>query len=336
MLERLVASVRRLRLERVGELRPRYPDVALEMERGQAVLVRLRRRRGGRARLESHAESALPEGDAEAGMLRASLKAPEEAARRLSRLFETAGTRPGKLVLVVPDSLARVSLLSLPERPASRKHLLEILRFKLRRTVPFRLEEAVLAHQVLAGDGRGATVLAALALRSAIESYEAAVEAAGGRPGLVELCSLSLFNLCRRELARLGEGERDAGLLNYTPTYFTLLLTRGRRLLFYRCKSLGLADHEAGFGGVVARELATSLSYYREKLGGPGLEAVLVRSAARPIAELQEILGHLGVERAVPVDPAAALSNGDPSDRLDPRLAQRLAPSVGAVVGRHL
>ncbi len=336
MLQQLVDSVRRLRLERVGELRPRYPEVALEMDRGQAVLVRLRRRRGGHTRLASHAESPLPDGAAGGAMLRPSLAAPEEVARRLARLFELAGTRPGRLILVVPDNLARVSLLSLPERPASRKHLLEILRFKLRRTVPFRLEEAVLAHQVLPSDGRGATVLAALALRSAIEPYEAAVEAAGGRPGLVELCSMSLFNLCRRDLARLGEGERDAALLNYTPTYFTLLLTRGARLLFYRCKSLALTDHEAGSGGVVARELATSLSYYKEKLGGQGLEAVLVRSVARPIADLQEILGRLGIERVVPVDPAAAVSSGDSSERLDPDVAQRIAPSVGAVVGRHL
>jgi len=336
LFERVRGSVERLGLERLGELRPRIPQVAIEMDRGRAALVRLRRRRGGGGTLESYAESPLPENGAPSSVLRPSLGSLEEASGCLARLFERSETHPGKLALVLPDNLARVSLIPLPERPASRRHLIELLRFKLRRTVPFRLDEAVLSYQVLPGDGRGVVVLAALALRSAIEQYEAAVEAVGGRPGLVELCSLSLFNLCRRELDRLGKGERDAALFNYTTSYFTMILARAGRLLFYRCKTLTLSDHQAGAGGVVARELATSLSYYRDKLGGQGLEAVLVRTVARPIEQLRSLFEGLGVERVVPVDPAALVPNGGSFDRLDPDSRQRLAPAVGAIVGRLL
>ncbi len=334
LLQSLGDTVRRLRLERFGELRPRYPSIAVELDRRDAVLVRLRRRGRGTARLEAHAEAPLPEGAVGPALFRPTLASPQETTKRIARLFEATGTRPGRVTLVIPDNLARVSLVQLPERPASRKHLLEILRFKLRRTVPFRLDEALLAHEILPGDGRGVNVLVALLLRSVVEQYEGVVEAAGARPGLVELCSLSLFNLCRASLAQLAQGGRDVALLNYTPAYFTLLITRGERLLFYRCKSLAVPDQEGGDDGVVSRELATSLSYYQEKLSGQGLEAVLVRSVGKPVEELTGILGRLGVERVLPVDPAGALSAGGATVQLDAEVRQRIAPGVGAVMGR--
>ena len=73
-------------------------------------------------------------------------------AAQVRKLLETTGTKPGRLSLVLPDNLAKISLVSLPEKPPSARRLDEVLRFKLRRAVPFRLEDAVLAmlrHQKL-------------------------------------------------------------------------------------------------------------------------------------------------------------------------------------------
>ena len=75
-------------------------------------------------------------------------------------------------------------------------------------------------------------------MRSVVEQYEAAFEAAGARPGLVDLCTPSLFNLVRADIAKAVRGGSDAALLNCTRNYFTLLIVRADRVVFYRCKIL--------------------------------------------------------------------------------------------------
>ena len=194
----MLSALRELDLEQSLGLRPDYPPVAVEMSRSGLVLVRIKRR-GRRVppQLEAHAERPLPERAMGSSIFRPNLGATEELQRRVKEAFEASGTRPGRLSLVLPDNLAKTSLLALPERPGSAKHLSELVRFKLRRAVPFRLEDAVLSFQVLPGEGLGVTVLVAVMLRAVVEQSERLIESVGARVGLVDLCTPNLFNLCR-------------------------------------------------------------------------------------------------------------------------------------------
>ena len=78
---------------------------------------------------------------------------------------------------MLPDNLAKVSIVALHERPPTRQQLHELLRFKLRRSVPFRMEDAVVAWQQIPSEGSEISVLAAVMLRSVVEHYEAVLEA---------------------------------------------------------------------------------------------------------------------------------------------------------------
>lgn len=334
-LDPVLAPVRRLGLERVLELRPAWPPVALELDRGELACVRLRRK-GGKAALESHAVRTLRSHAVGSSIFRPNMGDPEELAAKIRELLEATGTKPGRVSLVLPDNLAKVSMVTLPERPASRKQLDEVLRFKLRRSVPFRLEDAVFSWQVIPDAARETTVLVAVMLRNVVEQYEAVVESLGAKPGLVDLCTPSIFNLCRGEIFAASAEGQDVALFNGARTYFSLLIVRQGRPIFFRCKTLlaGDDDAPAGFShSALSRELVTSLSYYQEKLGGQGIGTTFVRTVSEPLARLTEILERSGFGRPVPVDPAAALALGE-GIRLDPELAQRIAPAVGAAAGR--
>lgn len=332
----ILEPLRHLDIERWAGLRPAYPPVAVEFGRGEIVLARLRRKRRAAPVLEAHAARGLPAQEPPGPAPHAGPTPSETMGSRLKEVLEATGTRPGKIALVLPDNLARVSLMSFPERPPNRKHLEEMIRFKLRRAVPFRLEEALLSYQVLPGDGRGVDLVVALMLRSAVEPYERAAEAAGARPGLVDLSTLALYNLCRRELGRARSGGEDVALLNCAAGYFSLMIVRGSRPLFYRCKSFGSGEDESGAGaGTLSRELVTSLSYYQEKLGGAGIAATIVRTVAVPFPVVEDLLGRLGFGAVVPLDLGRCLGAA-PGPGLDPEAAQRIAPAVGAAVGRSL
>lgn len=320
--------------EKVPGLKAPCPPVALELDGKEIVLVRLKRRGRGKPVLEAHKIRDIPEGGCDGSVLHPRMGVAPELTARVREMFEATGTKPGKVGLILPDNLAKISLLALPERINSRKQLDEIVRFKLRRSVPFRLEDAVVSYQTLHGNGKGMSILVFLIRRAVVEQYERILEEIGARPGLVDLCTPNLLNLCRPAISEVcGEGG-DAALLNCTNNYFSLIIVRDDRMIFYRCKSI--VQHQEGDGdsdGLLYREIANSLAYYEEKLDGKGLKTLFVRSAAGRIDDAIGRIADLGAEKVVPVDPASSLDLVE-GLRLDPVIGQRIAPAVGAASGR--
>lgn len=323
--------IRRAGVDGAGSLRAPLPPVALELTTREVVLVRLKRRRG-RKLLESAQIRRFAAPAEGVSIARPTLAAADELAGLVREAFEASGVRPGKVSVVLPDSLAKVTVLPLPERPTSRRQLDEMIRFKLRRAVPFRIEDAAISYQLLPGEGEQASVLVSVMLRSLVEQYERLLEGIGARVGLVSLSSVSLFNLCRERIRQAAE-RGDVALLNCAAGYFALLIVRGDHLVFYRCKSRSLEDGgDAWNDGTVGRELAASFSYYREKLVGQGISTVFVRSVVEPVDDLAAILAGLGVSAVEVLDPGAFVTIS-PDSRLDPPTVQTIAAAVGAAWG---
>jgi type IV pilus assembly protein PilM len=333
--ESVLKPLRRFSPEALLNLRPAYPPVAVEVDRGQLALVRVRPARRARPSLEAFRVQSAPEHAVGASIFRPNLGSLDEMRDQVRELFVRSGTKPGRVSLILPDNLAKVSIVTLPERPASRKQLDELLRFKLRRSVPFRLEEAVLSSTILPGPGPEVEVLVAVMLRSVVEQYETAFEAAGARPGLVDLCTPSVFNLVRSDLLAATVAGQDAALLNCTKTYFTLVIAHAGRVVFFRCKThAGGGDADpATRMAVMIRELTSSLSYYQDKLSGIGVGTLFVRAAAPGLDEVKAALEPLGIPSIVPVDAtrAVAAMNGT---RFALEEGQLLAPALGAASGR--
>lgn len=331
VLAPIVDPLRRLGLEGWGGLRPSYPPVAVEVGPTEVVLVRIKSRRGGRLTLDACQVRRfdIPSGPQAVGRVGVG---HEDLTTRMREVFEAGGTKPGKISLVLPDSMAKVSLLGLPERPTSSRQLDEMVRFKLRRAVPFRLEDAALAYQLLPGEGPEATVLVAAMPRAAVEPFERALVGIGARPGLVSLCTTNLFNLWRAQIDKAG-ASGDVALLNCTSAYFSLLIVRSGRLIFYRCKALVLGEEDApAQDGLLERELASSFSYYEEKLAGTTIATAFVRTVSRPFEEVATALSGLGVAQVEPLDPAPLLA-GVAGNGMDAPLARKIAPALGAAVG---
>jgi hypothetical protein len=109
-----------------------------------------------------------------------------------------------------------------------------------------------------------------------------------------------------------------------------LVIVRDGRLIFFRCKTLA-PDAELGNGGngFLVREVASSLSYYREKLAGQGIETVIVRGLNLSVDEVGAKLLELDLANVEPIDTAMDLDLS-PGQRIDQTLAMRLAPALGA------
>ncbi len=318
---------------RLPALRPSYPPVAVEVEGDSLVLVRLRTKGRGKPVLEAHKVAALAGAAGSPTLFRPVLGAGDEITRALKDLFVQTGTKPGKISVVLPDNVAKINLLNLPERPASRRQLEELIRFKLRRSIPFRMDDAVLSYQVIPGTGRQVDVLVSLMHRLVVQQYESAVIEAGARPGLIDLCTPNLLNLCRKEILEENRRGKDSALLNYDKGYFSLVILRSGRIIFFRSKSFHVGGEETGSNVNLARELNHSFAYYQEKLEGEAIETLWVRSIREGKDEWGRILDGLGVGAVKIIDPAPLLQMVE-GMQLDPELGQRLAPAIAVAAGR--
>ena len=330
----IIDRVRSLDIEGRLGLHAPAPPLVVSLVGDELSLIRVKPSRRGKPLLEAIQSRALPGETMPDSIFDGNPPDAGKLTLALRELLESSGTRPGRASLVLPDNLAKVSLISLPERPASRRITDELVRARMRKAIPFRLEEASLTYELLPAEGKGVTVLVVVVRRSLVERFEQAFEACGCRLGLIDLSTPNLLNLCRNQTGALGADDGDTAILNCAGNHFSLVIMRKRNIIFYRSKSL---VNESGDEGVadsgLLRELSNSFSYYREKLEGQGVSKVIVRNVVNDHDALEARLGQIGCQKieAFNTNDAIDVAPGVPFNGTQ---ALRLAPALG-VVGRE-
>jgi type IV pilus assembly protein PilM len=189
----------------------------------------------------------------------------------LKRAIDRVGGRPRRAALVLPDSVAKVSLLRFEKVPGKEQDLLELVRWQVRKSVPFRIEDAQLAYAPGAVTAQGREFLVLVARRDVVAEYEAACLAAGVHTGIVDLATCNLVNAV---LAGGGASSTDWLLVNLAPDYVSVAIVRGSHVVFYRHRG---ADDETSLADVVHQ----TAMYYEDRLGGGRFAGVVLAGAAR-------------------------------------------------------
>jgi hypothetical protein len=223
-------------------------------------------------------------------------------------LGQVSGGRPSRVSLVVPDTVAKVSLVKLEKVPARAADLQEILRWQLRKTAPFPIEQAVLSVSPGARGADGASeFVVALSRTDVIQQYEQACLMAGAHAGLVDL---STFGVINSVLAGASAPSGDWLLVHVTDTDLTLAVVRDHALLFFR--------HRGEEEGTLADLIHQTAMYYEDRLNGTGFGRVLIAGAARLPGGADSV--RRGLEERLRVNVEA----------VDPRGAAGLQDRIGA------
>lgn len=306
----VAARLRRLLLE------PRWPLTAVEVRSRGIGVVRVTQEGGG-LRLAAAAALELPPGVVVPSMTQGNLADAEAFKRTLRSALEKAGALDASAAaLVLPDAVARIALLPASEmQAAGRTATEELLRFRLRKSVPFETRDARVAFR----PGEPNWLVAAIA-RPVLEEYEGACAAVGLNVGLVELSGLALLGALERPRA-----PGDRLLVNWDDDYVSFLLSSGGRASLVRT----LAGPGVATAENVARETAQTVLYYRDRLQGTGLVGAAVRATSLPPAEAAAVLAEpLGVSPE-PLDAWGPL--GVPADGA---AGQALAGAAASLLGR--
>jgi type IV pilus assembly protein PilM len=112
-------------------------------------------------------------------------------------LLPPGGARKKRVALIVPDYCARVAVLDFDAFPADTEEQLALVRFRMKKSVPFDIESAMVNYyaQSRAGNGGKIDVVVAVMAHEIVTRYETPFRAASLQPGYVTTSSLAMLNL---------------------------------------------------------------------------------------------------------------------------------------------
>jgi type IV pilus assembly protein PilM len=199
----------------------------------------------------------LPEGALIPGIGEPNLRAPEVVANAMRAALAQVSPRTRSVTLIVSDIVVRVFVLDFDSLPGKPSEAIPVLRFRLRKMVPFEVEHAGLGYQVLVENKSECRVLAAVLPGPVLQEYEAAARQAGYEPGAVLPTSLAA-------LAAIDSTDPVLAA-NLGALALTTSITHGQDLLLYR--TLDLPEDPETRLQEVQRGIAVAAAYYEDKVG---------------------------------------------------------------------
>lgn len=296
--------------------------IHLDAHRVTAVLAD---RHTGTPVIRAVGSSPLPAGALVPSLTSANVIDRQACVGAVREAVEAVGGRHKRVALAVPDTAAKVSLLTFEQVPASLRDFDQLIRLQLRKTMPFPVEQAQVSWSRGPEHEGGTTVVVASMRRNIVEEYEAVCAGAGLHAGTVDLATFSVVNL-----ALLGGStvnmQGDSLLVHVTPTYASIVVVRDGGVIFFRTRPSD--DAEA-----VPEVVHQTRMYYEDRLAGTGF-ARFVLVAGPDVGNRER--GTQTLERMfeAPVTALSLEGLATFADRVQPSepLVGLIAPSAGIVL----
>jgi type IV pilus assembly protein PilM len=245
------------------------PSVAIEIASRRVTVAAVSS--GARPVVSAFASEPLPDEAVTPSLTGSNVPNVALVASAVGRALDRAGLKSARrAALIVPDSVARVTLLSLEQIPSRQSDLDQLVRWQLKKATPFPIEEAQISYFPAHAIDGAATLAAVVARRDVIAQYEAVATVLGIHPGLVDVASFNIMNAIMRA------GAATAGdwlLVCLAAEATSLAILRGQDLLFYRHRA---AVDEEPIGALV-HQIAM---YHEDRLGGSQFARVWLCGAA--------------------------------------------------------
>lgn len=234
------------------------PDHLFEITENS--LVSVSPRAPGQPKQQTLVERALTASPAAPNLIK-----PQLYRDALQRFLPPSGLKKNGAAIVIPDYAVRMAVLDFEEFPSGEQDRVALLRFRLRKTVPFHIDEAQLAYSVQIEQPKHIEVLAVAIARPILTEYEALFTDAGYRVGIVTPSCIGTLRLC-------GSGDKGMNLLAKVAgaTVSVLLIQQGRVRLI-RCLDLTAAEGESAkrHEETVLPLLQQTLAYAEDQIGEP-------------------------------------------------------------------
>jgi type IV pilus assembly protein PilM len=192
------------------------------------------------------------------------LHRPDVIARLIERIApQNAGSKKRRpAAVILPDYAARVSVLDFDSFPAAPEDQLPLIKFRVKKTIPFDIDSAAVSYYVQEGGKKKVEVVAVTVALEIIARYEALFRNAGFHPGEVTTSALAALSLY--------EGEGVAVIAKLAGHVLSVMVLAGDALKLFRCVTLEeVAEDE------ILAVLHPTFAYVEDELGLPAQKLIL-------------------------------------------------------------
>lgn len=215
-------------VRRVARWLDAMPHVSLAIELAPDRVAAARWSRAGS--LDGYAVESLPPGALVPSAVETNIVNSAAVKAAVTSVCERLRSRDEDVAMILPDTVIRVFVQHFEDFPRSAEEAVPMLRWKLKKSVPFEADETVISFMRQAPRESGVEVVTSLARLRIIREYESLAEGAGLRPGVVLSSSLAAISLL--------EDEKPTLLARVSGSTLTTAIVRRGVLCGYRCTEL--------------------------------------------------------------------------------------------------
>jgi len=228
-----------------------HPPLALEIAPSRVAGARWTRT----GSLDDYAVEELPDGALLPSAVETNIANLPVVKTAVNNVFAHLRAKDESIALILPDPVIRVFLQHFDQFPRSPQEAFPMLRWKLKKSVPFEADETLISYMRQAPQEDGVDIVTALARLRIIREYEALAEGAGLHPGVVLNSSLAAVALLEEEKATL--------LARISGSSLTTAIVREGVLRGYRCTELPARDN-ALTPEMLLEEIYPVAAYYQD------------------------------------------------------------------------
>ena len=250
------------------------PPHAFAIEPGRLSYARFERSGGGFT-VSATRTLELPADGFHQGLLGGTLKEVGPFRDALASLQRDLPGAVHAASLVLPDAWVRIAFSESGDLPANGRAREDILRFKLKRLVPFRVDDLRLtATEVtpLPQQAEPRRLLLGFGLENLLGQLEGVFRDAGVHLGQITTASLATLGAVTRGQSQAGRTT----LVHVAGDGYTLLFAEGDEPLLCRYKPTAADLDAAAQAGMVRRDLRLTRNYLEDQLGGSGVGRVVL------------------------------------------------------------
>jgi type IV pilus assembly protein PilM len=273
-----------------------------------------------RGNLDSYAVEPVGEGAIVASPVEPNIVKPDAVRSALRRVLSRVPSRGQDIALLIPDPIVRVFILPFESFPRRSDEALPLLRWRLKKSVPFDVDETVVSWMRQTGREGNLEILTAVARSRIVREYEEIVETLGAKVGVVLSSTLSTLPLLE---------ERGATLLvRMAGRALTTVIVQGGNLCVYRSTEMpaeaNLLDPQA-----MLDEIFPATAYYQDTWGG-----MIDRVRLSGLGMREEIFRRaLAAELKVSI---GSLSEADDARQLEASAKDLMQHNLEALVGWNM
>lgn len=249
-----------------------HPTLAVEISPEQISAARFSRT----GVLDTFGVETLPPGTVVPSAIETNITNLAAVKMAFGRLAEKLQMKENEsAALIVPDPVIRVFVQHFDDFPRSSEEAIPMLRWKLKKSVPFEVEETLLSYMRQQPRGEGVDVVTAIARLRIIKEYESVLDSRAVLPGVVLSSTLAAISLL--------QGARPTLLARLSGTSLTAAIVREGVLAGYRCTELPTTAAQVT-PHVLLEEIFPLAAYYQDTWQ-EGIQAVRVAGLQRRLPE---------------------------------------------------